>query len=89
MKKQALIQDKRLFYGLLAALILTFWLLRGVLAPLANDINKSGIVGFELAHSLECSQIIMDSWDASATRNARLSLYYDFIFLAVYSSFLR
>jgi len=86
--KHAIIHNKTLFYSLLTALLLSFWLLRGVLSPLVNDVNKSGIIGFELAHHLEQSQTIMSSWDKSATKNATLSLYYDFAFLMAYSSFI-
>ena len=56
--------------------------------PLVNNVCKGGVISFELAKDLDCSEKIINSWNENAKLNMSLSLGFDFLFLLVYSSFI-
>ena len=55
--------------------------------PLKNEIAPAGIVSFELAKDIAQSTLMINSWDAEAISAAKKSLYADFLFLCIYSTF--
>ena len=85
MKKK---QQKNKFYGLLVLLIVCIVMMRIFDAPLKNEVCTGGIVSFELAREMTTSQAILESWDSQAKSSAYRSLFFDFLFLVVYSSFI-
>ena len=54
--------------------------------PLITSAAPFGIVSFELAGSVEKSQLILDSWDYEAQLSAAFSLGFDYLFMALYST---
>jgi len=79
---------KSLSFSLLMALMMVMFSLNSFDVPLKNSVCKNGIVSFELAHSLDRSEAIMNSWNLQAKINAGLSLGIDFLFLILYSTFI-
>ena len=71
--------------GLLVGMIM---LMRFFDAPLKNEIAPAGIVSFELAKDVEKSALILTSWNTDAISSAKKSLYFDFLFLCIYSTFI-
>jgi len=57
-------------------------------APLKNEIAPAGIVSFELAKDVEKSKFILNSWNTEAVISAKKSMYFDFLFLCIYSTFM-
>lgn len=72
----------------LCLLVGTIMLMHFFDAPLKNEISPAGIVSFELAKDVEKSALILTFWNASAISSAGKSLYFDFLFLCIYSTFI-
>jgi len=56
-------------------------------APLSTGAAPDGIVSFELARNAGASQVILDSWDATAREAAMLVQGVDFLYLLAYPAF--
>jgi len=57
-------------------------------APLKNEVTLAGVFSFELAKDIEKSTLILNSWNTEAMISAKKSMYFDFLFLCVYSTFM-
>jgi hypothetical protein len=47
--------------------------------------TPANIVQFEMAHTISAAQSIITAWGESGVREARISIYLDFVFLILYS----
>lgn len=74
-----------IYFGILTAII--FLTLRAFGEPLITPEAPGGIISFELAKTLEQSQLMLASWDNYAKINAGLSTGIDFLFLVAYGFF--
>jgi len=54
--------------------------------PLTTTAAPYGVVSFELAGSVEKTDLILSSWDADAQLRAAFGLGLDYLFMAVYAS---
>lgn len=80
------LRSKKLTWALLAATFATMLAMRAFDGYLTNETCENGIISFELAKTLDCSQAILDSWDSRAKMAASMSMGLDYLFLLVYSS---
>jgi len=80
--------NKNKFVLILAILVVSIVIMRFFDSYLKNEICKNGIVSFELAKNLSVSKNIINSWNSEAKTFANYSLYFDFIFLTIYSFFI-
>lgn len=80
--------QKELLYSLFYILLIVGVAMRYFDTHLTNDTVTNGILSFELAHSLDASIAILDSWSPLAKTYAGLSLGLDFLFLLIYSLFI-
>jgi hypothetical protein len=55
-------------------------------APLTTAAAPYGVVSFELAGSVEKTDLILNSWDADVQLRAAFGLGLDYLFMAVYAS---
>ena len=74
-----------IYSGILTAIV--FLALRAFGEPLITPEAPGGIISFELAKTLEQSQLMLASWDTNAKINAGLSTGIDFLFLMAYGFF--
>jgi len=75
------------FFGLLLGLtilLMAVFMVTG--APLTTKAAPYGVISFEVAGSVECTQKILDSWDANAQLRAAFGLGLDFVFMVAYAS---
>lgn len=68
--------------------LILFFVLRVFDAPLHTEEAPGGIVSFELAKTIDKTELILLSWDSNAKISAGLSLGIDFLFLISYSIFI-
>jgi hypothetical protein len=69
--------------GLTAVLMIIFGISG---APLTTEAAPYGVVSFELAGSVEETNLILSSWNADAQLRAAFGLGLDYLFMAVYAS---
>lgn len=74
------------FWPLLGLTILLMVVFGITGAPLTTEAAPYGIVSFELAGSVERTQLILINWDANEQVRAAFGLGLDFLFMAVYAS---
>jgi len=66
----------------------SFWLVAAIAilwAFIMRFYTPGNIVQFELAHSVDVADKIIQDWGAAGIEQARLSIYMDFVFLILYS----
>jgi hypothetical protein len=66
----------------------SFWLVAAITilwAFMMRFYTPGNIVQFELAHSIDVAQKIIQDWGTAGIKQARQSIYLDFIFLILYS----
>lgn len=75
------------FFWLLLGLSIALMIVFGISgAPLTTEAAPYGVVSFELAGSVEKTDLILSSWDADAQLRAAFGLGLDYLFMAVYAS---
>ncbi|HZS09653.1 MAG TPA: hypothetical protein VFD58_32800 [Blastocatellia bacterium] len=57
-------------------------------APLKNDVAEQGILSFELARTPAEADEIIRSWEEPEQHSARIGLYWDYLYLVAYSSWI-
>jgi len=82
------ITEKKVTYILLVLLLGGVGTMRYFDSFITNKVADKGIVSFELAKTLKKSTAILGSWDKNALSYATMSLWVDFLFLLIYSSFI-
>ncbi len=80
--------EKTTLKVLLIAVIVFIGVMRFLDTNLKNELNKSGIVGLELAKDLSRAELIINSWDTHAKIAAGMSMGFDFLFLITYALFI-
>ena len=73
---------------ILCFLVGTMILMRFYNSPLKNEIAPAGIISFEIAKDIKKSVLILNTWNEEAMSSAKKSLYFDFLFLCIYSTFI-
>lgn len=81
-------QEKKFTYGLLFLLVVVIAILKYFDHFLINEVCEGGIISFELSKELETAVAYMDSWGDIGRNAAGLSLGLDFLFPALYSTFI-
>ncbi|MBI5822925.1 MAG: hypothetical protein HZB18_02785 [Chloroflexi bacterium] len=76
---------KPFFYFFFALTLVIFGVFRLLDAPLQTSTAPKGIVSFELAHTLDASQAMINSWDSNARLFAAFGLGFDYLFMFVYA----
>ena len=84
LQKNELLKTILLLFSLVGMMVLMRW----INIPLKNEFAPAGIVSFELAKDIEKSTLILSSWGNEALNSAKKSMYYDFLFLCIYSTFI-
>jgi hypothetical protein len=75
------------FFWPLLGLTIVLMIIFGISgAPLTTTVAPYGVVSFELAGSVEKTDLILSSWDAAAHLRAAFGLGLDYLFMAVYAS---
>ena len=76
---------KPLFYFFFVFTIVIFGVFRPLDVPLQTSAAPNGIVSFELAHTLDSSQAMIQSWDSNARLIAAFGLGFDYLFMFIYA----
>ena len=77
---------QRFFWSLLGLTIVLMIVFGISGAPLTTTAAPYGVVSFELAGSVEKTDLILSSWDADVQLRAAFGLGLDYLFMAVYAS---
>ena len=76
---------KPLFYFFFTCTLVIFGIFRPLDVPLQTSAAPNGIVSFELAHTLDSSQAMIQSWDENARLIAAFGLGFDYLFMFIYA----
>jgi hypothetical protein len=76
---------KPLFYFFLVCTLAIFGVFSILDQPLRTSAAPNGIVSFELAHTMDESKSILNSWDEKARLFAAFGLGFDYLFMPVYA----